>query len=396
MTKQKLDKPIIIVGGGIGGLAAAVALSGRGYPVHVLEQAPHFSEIGAGIQLGPNIMRALDRLGLKQAVLDVAWLPNQLVMRCALGGHVITHVPVKEIFPKHYQEDYAVVHRADMHECILRKAKESPLVNLEVSREVTDYEDNGRSVSVSIKDGGTIEGAALIGADGLWSKVRQQIVGDGQPVVSGHIAFRAVLKREDVPEGMWGPDVVLWAGPKTHLVHYPMRRGELYNLVAVFHSDRYEEGWNVEASSSEMMKHFVGQRPEVLRLLEKIETWKMWVLCDRLPVKNWTKGRVTLLGDAAHPTLQYLAQGANMATEDAVQLGHDLDLADGDFNKAFMAYQSKRYLRTARIQTNSRVYGQFYHATGVVAELRDQFFQERTPEEALKSTKWLYGAGDPI
>ena len=389
-------RPFIVVGGGIGGIATAIALSQKGLPVHVIEQAPEFAEIGAGIQLGPNIVRALDRLGIKQQVMDISWLPDALVMRDALDGHLITRVPVKEVFPRHYQESYAVVHRADLHACLLAKAAESPLVKLEKSREVTGYEDKGDRVVVHCKDGRSEEGVALIGCDGLWSRIRDRIVGDGKPVVSGHIAFRAVLARKDVPEGLWGPDVVLWAGPKTHLVHYPLRRGELYNLVAVFHSDRYEEGWNVEASYSEMEAHFRGQRPEVLRLLQKIESWKMWVLCDRIPVRNWTSGRVTLLGDAAHPTLQYLAQGANMATEDAVQLGHDLAASPGDVAGALQRYNAKRYLRTARIQTMSRVYGQFYHAAGVVAELRDQFFKERTPEEALKSSHWLYGGGDPV
>ena len=388
--------PFLIVGGGIGGVATAIALADKGFPVHVIEQAPEFAEIGAGIQLGPNIVRALDRLGIKKQVMDIAWLPDALVMRDALDGHLITRVPVKEIFPTHYKENYAVVHRADLHACMLAKAATSPLVKLEKNREMTSFHDKGDHVVITCKDGSRIEGTALVGCDGLWSRIREKIVGDGKPVVSGHIAFRAVLKREEVPEGLWGPDVVLWAGPKTHLVHYPMRRGELYNLVAVFHSDRYEEGWNVEASYSEMEKHFRGQRPEVLRLLQKIETWKMWVLCDREPIKNYTKGRVTLLGDAAHPTLQYLAQGANMATEDAVQLAHDVTATPNDINGAFTRYNQKRYLRCARIQTNSRVYGQFYHATGVVAELRDQFFSERTPEEALKSTKWLYGGGDPV
>ena len=154
----------------------------------------------------------------------------------------------------------------------------------------------------------------------MWSKIRERIVGDGKPRVSGHIAYRAVLKRDDVPNDLWRPDVVLWAGPRTHFVHYPLRRGELYNLVAVFHSDHYEEGWNAEGSKELLWKHFAGQRPEVLRMLERIETWRMWVLCDREPVKTWTKGRVALLGDAAHPMLQYLAQGACMATEDAVVL----------------------------------------------------------------------------
>jgi 2-polyprenyl-6-methoxyphenol hydroxylase-like FAD-dependent oxidoreductase len=390
------DQPFIVVGGGIGGLAAAIALADKGFSVHVIEQAPEFAEIGAGIQLGPNIVRALESLGIKRQVMDISWMPNALVMRCAFDGHEITRVPVKEVFPKHYGENYAVVHRADLHSCMLLRAAANPLIKLEKSREVTGYEDLGYRVVVHCKDGGRVEGQGLIGCDGLWSRIRQSIVGDGHPVVSGHIAFRAVLRRDEVPEGLWGPDVVLWAGRKTHLVHYPMRRGELYNLVAVFHSDRYEEGWNVEASYSEMEAHFRGQRPEVLRLLQKIETWKMWVLCDRIPVKNWTKGRVTLLGDAAHPTLQYLAQGANMATEDAVQLAHDIAATPDDINGAFTRYNEKRYLRTGRIQTMSRVYGQFYHASDVLAELRDQFFQERTPEEALKSTAWLYGGGDPV
>ena len=396
MDTPKLDKPILIVGGGIGGLAAAVALANKGFAVHVIEQAPQFAEIGAGIQLGPNIIRALARLGVRETVLAESWIPDALQMRCALSGASITGVPLKEVFPKHYKENYAVVHRADLHACILRAAEKNPLVKLEVDREVTDYEDTGRSVFVSIKDGGSVEGAALIGCDGLWSRIRERIVGDGKPRVSGHIAFRAVLQRDEVPADLWGPDVVLWAGPRTHLVHYPMRRGELYNLVAVFHSDRYEEGWNVEGSSREMMKHFTGQRPEVMRLIEKIETWKMWVLCDRDPVKEWTRGRVTLLGDSAHPMLQYLAQGANMATEDAVQIGEDVAANPADLNAAFRSYQAKRYLRTARVQLMSRVYGQFYHAAGVTAELRDQFFKERTTEEALKSSTWLYGGGDPV
>lgn len=388
--------PFLIAGGGIGGLVTAYALALKGFPVRVLEQADDFRELGAGIQLGPNIFRVLERIGLKEAVLADAWRPGALTMRCGLTGKVITSMPLGEQAEKYFGQPYAVTHRADIHGVYLKACREHPLVTLETERSVEDFDDDGSAVTVTLKGGERIQGRALIGCDGLWSKIRQSIVADGKPRVSGHIAFRAVLPRNEVPEDLWGPDVVLWAGPRTHLVHYPLRRGELYNLVAVFHSDRYEEGWNVEASYGEMEAHFKGQRPEVLRLLQKIETWKMWVLCDREPVKNWTKGNVTLLGDAAHPTLQYLAQGANMATEDAVQLAHDVTLQPNDLNAAFLSYQQKRYLRTARIQTNSRVYGQFYHAAGVLAELRDQFFQERTPEEALKSTAWLYGGGDPI
>jgi salicylate hydroxylase len=185
--------------------------------------------------------------------------------------------------------------------------------------------------------------------------------------------------------------VVLWAGPRTHFVHYPLRRGELYNLVAVFHSDRYVEGWNAEANADELWAHFKGQRPEVLRMLERIETWRMWVLCDREPIKEWNQGAVTLLGDAAHPMLQYLAQGAGMAVEDAVCLAEQVAAAPDDLPAAFQAYVQQRYLRTARVQIMARVYGDFYHARGPAAELRDQMLTGRTPEQSYEGMEWLYG-----
>ncbi|MFM1816921.1 MAG: hypothetical protein RLZ98_3616 [Pseudomonadota bacterium] len=387
------DLPFIIVGGGIGGLAAAVALARKGYPVHLLEQAPEFGEVGAGIQLGPNVFRALSKLDLRDAVMADAWQPTALEMRCGLSGERITHVPLGEQFRSRFREAYAVTHRADIHTTILEAARSHGSIRLETNRAVTGYEDDGKTVSVKLADGATIAGRALIGCDGLWSKVRETIVGDGKPRVSGHIAFRAVLKKEDVPEELWRPDVVLWAGPRTHLVHYPLRRGELYNLVTVFHSDRYEEGWNAEGSLSELIGHFKGQRPEVLTLLNKIEAWRMWVLCDREPVKEWVKGRTVLLGDAAHPMLQYLAQGACMAIEDAVVLAEEVEKNPQDLNAAFTAYNMARYLRTARVQIMARVYGDFYHARGPAAELRNMMLTSRTPEQAYASSEWLYGGG---
>jgi salicylate hydroxylase len=224
----------------------------------------------------------------------------------------------------------------------------------------------------------------------LWSGVREKIVGDGSPRVSGHIAYRAVLRREDVPEDLWRPDVVLWAGPKTHLVHYPLRRGELFNLVAVFHSDRYVEGWNAEGATHELRAHFESQRPEVRRLLDRIETWRMWVLCDREPIRTWSRGRVALIGDAAHPMLQYLAQGACMAIEDAAKLGEEVARRPDDLPTAFDAYVKARYLRTARVQLMARVYGEFYHARGPTAELRDMMLGGRTVDEAYDGVAWLY------
>ncbi len=390
MAQTNGAAPILVSGGGIGGLAVAYALARQGLPVRVFEQSAEFREVGAGIQLGPNIFRALEKIGLKDAILADAHRPPAQEMRDALTGKLITRIPLGEAFFERFGQPYAVTHRADIHGSFLTACQDSDLITLENSRRVDSYEDHGDSITVVLDDGERAKGRALIGCDGMWSKIRDRIVGDGKPRVSGHIAYRAVLKREDVPEDLWRPDVILWAGPRTHFVHYPLRRGELYNLVAVFHSDHYEEGWNTEGSAELLWEHFKGQRPEVLRMLERIETWRMWVLCDREPVKNWSSGRVTLLGDAAHPMLQYLAQGACMATEDAAVLADKVAASPEDLPGAFTAYQQDRYLRTGRVQIMARVYGDFYHARGVTAELRDLALGGRTPEQSYEGIAWLY------
>jgi salicylate hydroxylase len=387
------ELPILVAGGGIGGLAAAYALARKGFAVRVLEQAPEFKELGAGIQLGPNVFRALDRLGLTEAMFEDAWRPPAQEMRDALTGDLVTRIPLGEEFVAKFGYPYGVTHRADIHGVFLRACQGSNQISLENNQRVDDFEDDGETVTVTLQSGERVKGRALIGCDGMWSRVREKIVGDGKPRVSGHIAYRAVLRREDVPDDLWRPEVILWAGPRTHFVHYPLRRGTLYNLVAVFHSDRYVEGWNEEANPDELWAHFKGQRPEVLRLLERIETWRMWVLCDREPIKEWTQGRTTLLGDAAHPMLQYLAQGACMATEDAVWLAEMAAAEPGDLPAAFRAYQRQRYLRTGQVQIMARVYGEFYHARGVAAELRNQMLAGRTPQQSYDGIGWLYGGG---
>lgn len=391
MATNGQDLPIVVVGGGIGGLVTAYALAQKGFPVRVLEQAPEFKELGAGIQLGPNIFRALEKIGLKEAVLADAWVPDGMEMRCALTGKLVTRIPLGQAAIERFGQPYAVTHRVDIHGAYLRACRSHNLITLENNRRVDAVRDDGKTVTAVLQSGEEVQGRAIIGCDGLWSKVRAVVVGDGAPRVSGHIAYRAVLRREDVPEDLWRRDIVLWAGPRTHLVHYPLRRGELYNLVAVFHSDHYEEGWNLEGDTTLLMQHFKGQRPEVMRLLEKIETWRFWVLCDREPIKHWTKGRITLLGDAAHPMLQYLAQGACMATEDAVWLAEKVAAQPDDLEAAFHAYEQQRYLRTGRVQIMARVYGEFYHARGVAAELRDMVLGARTPKDSYDAIEWLYG-----
>jgi 2-polyprenyl-6-methoxyphenol hydroxylase-like FAD-dependent oxidoreductase len=386
--------PMLIVGGGIGGLAAALALSRKGLRVRLIEQAPEFKEIGAGIQLGPNVFRMFEILGLTEAMSALAVFPENLIMMDSTTGEEVTRIPVLGAFREKFKYPYAVIHRADLHRVLLEACRQSNLIELITSQKVVGLEEPPGRIMVRTEAGDIHEGCALIGADGLWSTIRQILVGDGKPVVAGHITYRAVLPTAEMPENLRWWSMVIWAGEKVHLVQYPVRGGELYNLVAVFHSARYEEGWDSFGDPAELHERFAKTCEPVRTLLGKIESWRMWVLCDRPPIKNWSRGRITLLGDAAHPMLQYLAQGACMAIEDSVCLANKVEEAPDDLPSAFRAYQEARYLRTGRVQIMARVYGEFYHASGVGRELRNLMLGGRTPEQAFESMEWLYGEDD--
>ena len=387
--------PFIVAGGGIGGLAAALVLARHGHAVDVLEQSDAFGEIGAGIQLGPNSFRMFEHLGLTEAIDRVAYFPPHLAMRDVRSGELVVQSQAGAATRAEHGYPYGVIYRVDLHQVLLEACRALPAIGLHVHSKLVAFTQTGSGVEVQLADGRRMHGSALIGADGLWSRVREAIVGDGKPRVSGHIAYRAVLPRDQVPEHLYSPDVTLWGGEKTHLVHYPLRRGELFNLVAVFHSERYEEGWNTYGDPEELKLRFKNAAPSVRELLGKIETWKMWVLCDREPVANWSQGRATLLGDAAHPMLQYLAQGASMAIEDAVTLGAALQAWPADVPAAFRAYQQARYLRTGRVQLTARFYGEIYHASGVMRELRNRMFQSGRESAGFIGTQWLYRGIDP-
>ncbi len=383
-------QPLLVVGGGIGGLASALALSQRGREVHVFEQAAEFKEIGAGIQLGPNAFYTFDELGVTEAVNELAAFPDDIIAMDAVSGERVVHLPVSELFPRRFGKPYGLIHRADLHRVLLDACRETGRVHLHAATQIVGFGDNGGSVRVTTASSEAYEGDGLIGADGLWSTVRESIVGDGKPRVSGHIAYRAVLRTEDVPLENRLNAMVLWMGPKYHLVHYPLRGGKLFNLVAVFHSDRYEDGWDTYGDPEELHLRFQGAHPHVLNMLAKIESWRMWVLCDREPVNHWSQGRTTLLGDAAHPMLQYLAQGACMAMEDAVCLAKRVAAQPDDLPRAFLEYQQARYLRTTRVQLTARLYGHAYHAAGATRDLRNAFLKSRTIEQTADSMAWMY------
>jgi 3-hydroxybenzoate 6-monooxygenase len=385
------SEQVIIVGGGIGGLAAALALARKGIPSQVIEQAPEFKEIGAGIQLGPNVFRMFEVLDLTAPIGALAVFPNNLIMMDSITGQEVTRIPLGDAFRNRFDYPYALIHRADLHKVFLQACQTSDLIKLDASQKVVKVDERADGVTVHTESGNEYRGAALIGADGLWSTIRQIVVGDGKPNVAGHITYRAVLPTSEMPEQWRWRDMVLWAGEKVHLVHYPLRTGELFNLVAVFHSDRYEEGWDSYGDPTELHKRFAKTCEPVRTLLNKIESWRMWVLCDRPPIKDWSRGRITLLGDAAHPMLQYLAQGAGMSIEDAVCLADRVAASNGDYPAAFLAYQQARYLRTGRVQIMARVYGEFYHASGVAKELRNMMLGSRSAADAMEGMAWLYG-----
>ena len=382
--------PVLVAGGGIGGLAAALALTRRGFDVKVLEQAGTLGEIGAGIQLGPNAFAAFDALDLGARARAGAVFTDEMVMHDALDETLVGRIPVGDAFRKRFGNPYAVIHRADVHRALLEGAQASGRIEVLTSTPVVRVEQTGDGVLVVDAVGGRHPGAALIGADGARSAVRAQYVGDAARV-SGHVVYRAVIDRDDFPADLRWNAASIWVGPNCHLVHYPLRGGEQYNVVVTFHS-REKEEWSVsEGSAAEVLSYFDGICPRARQLIELPKSWKRWATADRDPIGQWTFGLATLLGDAAHPSLQYLAQGACMALEDAVTLGEALRVHEGAFVPAFAHYQRSRIARTARVVLSAREMGRIFHAGGVERLVRNELWKDRSPERFYDALEWLYG-----
>jgi salicylate hydroxylase len=383
--------PILIAGGGIGGLAAALALARAGVASLVLEKAPALGEIGAGIQLGPNAFHVFDRLGIGETARAMAVFIDRLRLMDAMTAEEIAHIELGEAFRARFGNPYAVIHRGDLHGVILRACREHPLIRLRTASEVVDAAQDGAQVEAILADGTRVEGAALIGADGLWSRLRARVVGDGPPRVSGHTTYRSVIPTEHMPEALRWNAATLWAGPKCHLVHYPLSGWKLFNLVVTCHNDATSPIAGEPVGFEEVMAGFTHIHPDAQAIIRHGRDWKRWVLCDRDPVLNWVQGRVALLGDAAHPTLQYLAQGACMALEDALCLADSITATPGDVEAALHAYQQARVLRTARVQLQSRAVGEHvYHPEGAHAALRNAVMAAKTQAEWYETLAWLY------
>ena len=392
-----MDKrPVLIAGGGIGGLATALGLAQKGIRSILLEKSAALGEIGAGIQLGPNAFHAFDYLGVGEAARGMAVYIDQLRLMDALSAEEITHVDLGEPFRARFGNPYAVVHRGDLHGVFLRACQDHELIELRVSSEVTGYDQDGSSVTARLANGERVTGSLLIGADGLWSNVRKQVVADGPPRVSGHTTYRSVIPTEQMPEDLRWNAATLWAGPKCHIVHYPLSGWKVFNLVVTYHNDAPEPVAGKPVSEEEVMQGFGHVHPRAQEIIRHGRNWRLWVLCDRDPVEHWVDGRVALLGDAAHPMLQYFAQGACQAMEDAVCLSHMLAQHD-DFAQALEAYRAQRFLRTAKVQLMSRAIGEhIYHPAGGHARLRNAIMGAKTSEQwyaDLGVAVWRNGVG---
>ena len=390
MNPTRSDLPVLVAGGGIGGIAAALALTRRGFDVKVLEQAPQLGEIGAGIQLGPNGFAAFDALGIGPTARARAVYTDEMLMHDAIDETCVGRIPTGEAFRQRFGNPYAVIHRADVHASLLEGAQATGRIEVATGTQVERVEQDEHSVTVTDSRGGQHRGVALIGADGVKSAVRQQYVGDAARV-SGHVVYRAVVDKADFPADLRWNAASIWVGPNCHLVHYPLRGGEQYNVVVTFHS-RDTEQWSVrEGSREEVQSYFEGICARARQLIDLPKDWKRWATADRDPIGQWAYGRAVLLGDAAHPMLQYLAQGACMAMEDAVTLGEALRVHDNDWPAAFARYQRSRVARTARTVLSAREMGRLFHAQGVDRLVRNDLWKGRSPERFYDALQWLYG-----
>jgi salicylate hydroxylase len=337
----------------------------------VIEKASEFGELGAGLQLAPNASRALDALGVLGAIESFAVFPQRMVWMDAISGEQVTSLDLSAAFRERYGYRYIVMHRSDLLAMLLAACRANARIALETSKDVLSVEDRIETARVTCADGSTYEADVLIGADGLWSTVRKALVDDGEPICSEYVAYRGAIPMEQMSSHAGMDNVMLWTGPSMHLVQYPVRRGELYNQVAVFRSDRYRDDSDDWGTSDELDAHFGAGTPAVRAALTKFRRNRRWPMFDRLPIPRWSRHRITLLGDAAHPMLQYLAQGAAQALEDAVALGDALADHPGDVGAAFAAYEGTRVPRTALVQTTARAWGDYWHMPLDGASLRN-------------------------
>lgn len=394
-----MKKQVLIAGGGIGGLAAALGASRAGWDVRLYERAAVISEVGAGVQIGPNVVRRLQAWGLQQALQAVAAFPGRLQVRNAVSGRELGVLPLGSAAVERYGAAYATIHRADLQGLLLQAVRDGTQTQLHLDHTLEEFAEGDGVVTVRTSRGKAVEGDALIGADGLWSRTRTQLLGAVPPRVSGHLAYRAMVLQAALPQALRTTQVTAWLGPRLHAVQYPVRRGELQNLVVIVQGPAPQDlqNWDHSANAADLERALQGTCAALQDIVRAVNPaaggpgWRLWPLCDRPPVRSadeMAQGLVALLGDAAHPMRPYLAQGAGMAIEDAAELQRALSMHDLEVPLRLRRYALNRWQRNARVQARSIRNGRIFHATGPVRWGRDASL--RLLGERLLDVPWLY------
>ena len=392
-----MKKQVLIAGGGIAGLAAGIGAARAGWEVRLFERAAVFSEVGAGVQLGPNVVRRLQSWGLQGALQAVAAFPPRLVVRCALSGAQLGTLALGATAVQRYGAAYASIHRADLHGLLLQALQQQPDVHLNLEQTIEGYSASDDAVTVRTHCKKVIEGDALLGADGVRSRVRAQLLGDGPPRVTGHLAYRVVVPQAALPQALRTSEVTTWLGPRLHVVQYPVRRGELQNLVVIIEGPAPDDldTWDHSANAADLESALASTCTALQDVVRGVPAagggWRLWPLADRPPLRapaQMAQGLVALCGDAAHPMRPYLAQGAGMAIEDAAELESALSMHDLEVPLRLRRYALNRWQRAARVQARSLRNGRIFHATGLMRWGRD--LSMRLLGERLLDQPWLY------
>ena len=388
---QKLN--VTVVGAGLGGLTAAAALLKYGCDVTVLEQAGELGEIGAGVQLSPNAMKVMRALGLEEQVLGVSFEPGNHVIRSWKSGRVLSSTQLKGALHAAYGAGYYGFHRADLHQ-VLQKAVPAERVRLGVKCSKVRADAHG--ATVVLEDGSEIASDVVVGADGVHSVVRAALLGEESPRFTGNVCWRGLVPAEAMPAGAISPDMTVWFGPGASFIYYYVRGGKLVNWVAMCEAPEWRsESWKFEGDRNELIERYKHWHPTVRELIEKSDRYLKWALLDRDPLPRWTEGAVTLLGDAAHPMLPYLAQGACMAIEDGYALAASLARHPGDVPGALKEYEAARRARTARVQLLARARAVENHLDSPLSQVKRniRYALQRfaDPKKHTYKIEWIYG-----
>jgi salicylate hydroxylase len=389
------QRTIIIAGAGIGGLTAALALAQRGFRALVFDQAERLEETGAGIQLSPNATRVLIALGLGERLKLAVLTPQAVHILRARSGAEILRMPLGSAAEARYGAPYWMIHRGDLQNVLFEAAREHPDVEIKLGIRIETFAPHSAGVTVQGMRGRMpvdAQGIAFIGADGLWSAARAVFADRDKPQFAKRVAWRAVVPADAVAEVFREPAIRLWLGPRGHLVHYPVKGGRAVNIVAITASDKAQSGWSTESTPTEVAQHFGPKAwcDAARSIIHAPERWLRWALFDRPPIRIWGEGRSTLLGDAAHPMLPFMAQGAAMAIEDAAVLAECLAAHPEAPVTAIRNYEGKRRKRTADMQRTARRNGTFYHYYGPDAFARDLALKLIGGRRLLNRYDWIF------